>query len=58
MSPPVWSRSSYWKPPKTERPWIPGGAKGITRAPGIPIIGPRTRPSTAWSEWLRPGRSA
>ena len=26
---PVWSSSSNWKPPKTDRPWMPGGANGI-----------------------------
>ena len=57
MSPPVWSSSWYWKPPKTERPWIPGGANGITSPPVIPISGPRIRPSTACSEWSLPGRS-
>ncbi len=37
---------------------MPGGANGITIAPGIAIIGPRTRPSTACSEWLFPLRSS
>ena len=37
---------------------MPGGAKGITSAPGIPIIGPRIRPSTACSEWVFPRRSS
>ena len=58
IGPPVWSSSWYWKPPNTERPWMPGGANGITRAPGICIMGPRTRSSTAASEWLWPRRSS
>ena len=41
MSPPVWSSSWYWKPPKTESPWIPGGANGIDE----PARDPHQRPA-------------